>query len=165
MTGERLRFPPPPKGAPMSSPRPPILEQLHCLNKCSSKFPEQFNEVLHGKGYRKCVPNLQDDDSAWLVDYLDEVCCHTTTSPFYSLCLIHHRLLRDTSIPPVPLFESAYVNSETYVGFGGYSQHHSQFCTPPCTLVPSQLPQEVMVMCSREPSMVQGSVSNVCVGT
>lgn len=66
------------------------------------------------------------------------------------------------SIPPVPLSEGAYVNLEEYVAPGGCSQRrtHSLFTTSPSLLTRS--PRGVVVMLTREPSMVRGFTSNVC---
>ena len=52
-----------------------FLQQLHHLDRSSSRFHDQLNDVLYGGEYRMYLPNLQDDDLAWLVDYLDEVRC------------------------------------------------------------------------------------------
>jgi len=55
------------------SPRPPALQQLRRLDQSSSDFHDQLCNVLYGKDYAQCVPNLQGDDVVWLVDYLDKV--------------------------------------------------------------------------------------------
>jgi len=57
----------------MSSPNP--LEQLHRLDRSSSKFHDQVSNILRGEEYDQWVPNLQDQDSEGLVDYLDKVRC------------------------------------------------------------------------------------------
>ena len=62
----------------MSSPRPPALQQLHRLDRSSSGFHDQLSNVLYAEEYQKCAPNLQGDDSVWLIDYLDKVRCRTT---------------------------------------------------------------------------------------
>ena len=71
----------------MSSSRPPALEQLNRLDRSSSGFSDQLGNILHGKVYQECVLNLQGEDSAWLVDYLDEVRRHVVLlhSPLKSL--------------------------------------------------------------------------------
>jgi hypothetical protein len=66
--------------SPMSSPGSPALQQLGRLNGSSPKFHDQLGDVLHGEEYKQCVPNLQGDDLAWLVDYLDKV-CHLISLP------------------------------------------------------------------------------------
>ena len=58
---------------PVFSPSPPALRQLHRLNRSSSRFQDQLSNVVYGEEYRQCVPNLQGDESVWLVDYLDKV--------------------------------------------------------------------------------------------
>ena len=62
----------------MSLPGPLALQQLHRLDRSSSQFHDQLLGILYGKGYKKCVQNLQDGDSIWLIDYLDMVCHHIT---------------------------------------------------------------------------------------
>jgi len=57
----------------MSSPRPTALQQLHRLDRSSSRFHDRLCEVLYGEEFRLCVPKLQGDDSLWLVEYLDKV--------------------------------------------------------------------------------------------
>lgn len=58
----------------MAPPSSPALQQLLHLDASSSDFDSQLNHVLHGQEYRQCLPTLQGDDVAWLVDYLDKVC-------------------------------------------------------------------------------------------
>ena len=53
-------------------PRSP-LQQLHDLDRASPQFYEQLNNILHGEEYRDAFPNLQSDELAWLVEYLDGV--------------------------------------------------------------------------------------------
>ena len=57
----------------MSSPSTPALQQLHSLERSSPDFHDQLCSVLYGEEYMQCVSNLEDDDLAWLVDYLDKV--------------------------------------------------------------------------------------------
>jgi len=71
----------------MPSPNHPALEQLRRLDRSLSGFHTQLCNGLNGEEYKKCVPNLEDDDSAWLVDYLDEV--RAASLPFPTLCLSH----------------------------------------------------------------------------
>ena len=54
------------------------LQRLRHLDRSSSEFHEQLYNILYGEGYTHCVPNLQNDDLVWLIDYLDEVRCHAT---------------------------------------------------------------------------------------
>ncbi|KAF9643894.1 kinase-like protein [Thelephora ganbajun] len=57
----------------MSSPSSPALQRLHRLDTTSPNFGDQLCDVLYGQEYQQCVPNLQDHDPLWLVDYLDKV--------------------------------------------------------------------------------------------
>ena len=57
----------------MSSPTSPSLQRLDQLDRSLSGFHDKLCEVLYGQEYIQCVPNLQDDDLVWLVDYLDKV--------------------------------------------------------------------------------------------
>jgi len=57
----------------VSSPSPSALQQLHRLDGAVSGFRDQLNNILCGEEYQRCVTNLQGEDSAWLVDYLDKV--------------------------------------------------------------------------------------------
>ena len=50
------------------------LHRFSHLNQSSSEFPGQLMNILHDKGYRDQVKSLQDHDSVWLAEYLDEVC-------------------------------------------------------------------------------------------
>ena len=49
------------------------LQQLHDLDRTSPQFYEQLTNFLRGKEYRNVFPNLQNEDLAWLVEYLDNV--------------------------------------------------------------------------------------------
>ena len=57
----------------MSPPISPTLQRLNSLERSSPDFHDQLRSVLYGKDYVQCVPSLQGDDLAWLVNYLDEV--------------------------------------------------------------------------------------------
>ena len=57
----------------MFSPSLPSLQQLNRLDRSLSGFHDRLCKVLYGQEYAQCVPNLQDDDLVWLVDYLDKV--------------------------------------------------------------------------------------------
>lgn len=56
---------------PMIPPGP--LQVLHDLDRTSPQFHKQLSDLLRGDEYRNVVPDLQDDDTAWLVEYLDNV--------------------------------------------------------------------------------------------
>ena len=57
----------------MSSPGLPALQPLRHLNESSPGFHDQLSNILYGKEYEQCVPNLEGNDLVWLVDYLDKV--------------------------------------------------------------------------------------------
>ena len=57
----------------MSPPSSSALLQLHHLEKSSSDFHDKLCNVLYGTEYTQFVPDLQGEDLAWLVDYLDKV--------------------------------------------------------------------------------------------
>lgn len=50
-----------------------FLQQLRSLEKPSPEFPKHLMGILHQEGYKNCVVGLQNDDLAWLVEYLDNV--------------------------------------------------------------------------------------------
>ena len=68
----------------MPLPDSPPLLRLHRLNRSSFGFHDQLSNVLYGEEYQKCVRNLIDDDSVWLVDYLDKA-RHCTALPRFPL--------------------------------------------------------------------------------
>jgi len=49
------------------------LQQLRRLEKLSPQFPDQLMSLLREQEYGDYVTNLQDQDSSWLVEYLDDV--------------------------------------------------------------------------------------------
>jgi hypothetical protein len=141
----------------MPSPNSPVLRRLDCLNRSLSEFHGQLCNVLYGEEYRQCVPNLQHEDLVWLIDYLDKV-CRCTVLPHSALR--PHRLSM-ASILPATHSGSVYTDSVAYAALGGYSQHHTHFHLTFSTLAPTHSPQEVMLMCTREHSMVRVFASNV----
>ena len=50
-----------------------FLQQLHDLDRASPQFYEQLGSFLRGEEYQNAAPNLQGEDLAWLVEYLDSV--------------------------------------------------------------------------------------------
>ena len=46
------------------------LQRLRDLDR---EFHRQLIDILHGDEYRDVVPNLEDEDVAWLVGFLDSV--------------------------------------------------------------------------------------------
>jgi len=65
----------------MVSPSHPVLQRLDRLNRSSSDFHDQLNNVLCAEEYKQYLSDLQGDGLVWLVDYLDEV--------YYRLSLLH----------------------------------------------------------------------------
>ena len=61
---------------------PPALQHLNLPNKSSPNFHGQLSDVLYGREFHQCAPNLQGDDLVWLVDYLDNV--RRCIAPLYS---------------------------------------------------------------------------------
>ena len=57
----------------MASPNSLALQQLHHLDTFSSSFQDKLCSILYGKEYAECVQDLEGDDPAWLVNYLDKV--------------------------------------------------------------------------------------------
>jgi len=50
-----------------------LLHQFRDLNQSSPEFPDQLTSLLHERGFKDRVKTLQDQDSGWLVEYLDNV--------------------------------------------------------------------------------------------
>jgi len=50
-----------------------VLKQLYGLDRTSSQFHTRLSGLLRSEGYRSAVPNLQGEDLARLVDYLESV--------------------------------------------------------------------------------------------
>jgi hypothetical protein len=50
------------------------------LDQSSLDFGDRINKVLHGQEYEQCTQDFKKEDSVWLVDYLDRVCCHVLFS-------------------------------------------------------------------------------------
>jgi len=57
-----------------------FLQQLRRLDRSSPGFHDQLTKILYGEDYQQRAPKLQGDDLVWLIDYLDKVCCHVTSS-------------------------------------------------------------------------------------
>jgi hypothetical protein len=53
-----------------------ILQQLNDLNRSSLGFHDRLSDILSGEEYKQRVPNLQNGDLMWLVNYLDNVSRH-----------------------------------------------------------------------------------------
>jgi len=105
----------------MASANLPALQKLHRLDRSSSEFHSRLSKVLYGEEYQQCISNLQRDDLAWLIDYLDTVCRHVILPNHRS----RQRRLSTVSNPQVPLSGNVYVNSEAYAEPRGYSRPHT----------------------------------------
>ena len=53
------------------------LQRLYDLDKTSPQFHEHLHDFLRGAAYRDALQNLQSQDLASLVEYLDSVSPHT----------------------------------------------------------------------------------------
>lgn len=52
-----------------------LLHQFRHLNQSSPEFPNHLTSIFNQQGYRDCVTSLQSDDSALLIEYLENVRC------------------------------------------------------------------------------------------
>ena len=98
----------------------PILQKLNNLDKSSSEFHVRLNDVLYAEEYIQCVTDIQGDNSAWLIDFLDNVGC--------VVCLGHHPNSRERRLLMVshllaPLPRNVCANLKTYVNPGRLSLH------------------------------------------
>jgi hypothetical protein len=67
----------------MASPGSFALQRLRYLDTSLPDFEDELCNVLHGKDFEQCRPDLGYDDLVWLADYLDTVRRHIALS--YSL--------------------------------------------------------------------------------
>lgn len=56
------------------------LQPLHDLDRTSPLFHGQLIDFLRGNEYRDVIPSLQNEDLAWLIEYLDGVSLLTISS-------------------------------------------------------------------------------------
>ena len=91
-----------------------LLQQLRHLDRSSSGFHDQLSDILYGEDYARCIPDLQGDDLAWLVDHLDEVCYRIAPIRLY----LNQCRLSTHSILRVPVSGNVYASSNTYVAPG-----------------------------------------------
>ena len=90
----------------MGLPTDSVLQQIYRLDRSSPDFRSQLDNALHRREYHQRAQELNEDDLMWLVNYLDGVRCHITSSHTYST---KHRF----SVPlisPVLLPESVFAN-------------------------------------------------------
>ena len=57
-----------------------VLRRFKSFDKSSAQFPDQLIDLLSGEEYKSCIKRFQDEDAAWLIDYLDEVCVYHASS-------------------------------------------------------------------------------------
>jgi len=57
-----------------------VLKQFHGLDRTSSQFHKRLSGLLRSEVYRSAVPNLQGENLAWLVGYLENVSLQTISS-------------------------------------------------------------------------------------
>ena len=91
--------------------------------RSSPRFRDQFNNVLCAKDYRRCVPNLQNDDLVRLVGYLHQARRHVALPPPRSS---QWRLLMVSTLLALHP-KSQYVNSE---GYTQWAKGSRQTCAP-----------------------------------
>ena len=93
------------------------LQPLRDLDRTSPEFHEQLVGFLRGDQYQTCFPTLQEDDLAWLVEYLDRVSVKTTPP----LCAQKRRRFSSAfPIARIPPSKNPYMNSEGYVVSRGW---------------------------------------------
>ena len=126
----------------MSSPHSTTLRQLRHLDESSPNFHDQLTSVLSGEKYEQSVPNLQNNDLVFLVDYLDKVRRHVALP---TLRLSQYRPLI-FSIPQVPDSRNVYASLEKYVAPGRYCRPPTLFRLQSLISVITLLPRGVQVM-------------------
>ena len=100
---------------PMTPPGP--LQVLHDLDRTSPQFYKQLSDLLRGDEYRNVVLDLQGDDTAWLVEYLDNVSLQPSFPHLLQpLC----RSLQGSKTVQVSSLRNSYKNSEIYVALRGF---------------------------------------------
>ena len=62
-------------------PLPDMLEQFDRLDKNSSQFQDQPTSLLYSEELEDYIPEFRDEDTAWLVKYLDQLCLSITLYP------------------------------------------------------------------------------------
>jgi len=53
------------------------LQRLRDLDRTSPQFHKQLIDFLRGSEYRDVIQSLQNEDLAWVVEYLDSVSLQT----------------------------------------------------------------------------------------
>lgn len=137
----------PSTGLGIVSPSSPVLRELQRLTYSSPNFHNKLRNALYGKEYKQCLPNLGDDDLAWLVEYLDNVRSYPTVSTLNSG---YYRPSMSLNLR-VSLSGNVYTNSEEFVVLGQYSQHPMRFHPIFWKFNPNRSLPEILVMCTRGP--------------
>jgi hypothetical protein len=124
------------------------LRRLLHLDQSSTGFSDELRNILDGEEYKGSVPNLQGDDLAQLVDYLDKVRRRINLPPLrLSQCRPS-----TVSILLVPVSGNVYANCEPYVApersYRPRTLFRRRFRTSDGTLST----QEVPVTCTKGPS-------------
>ena len=57
-----------------------VLRRFKSFDESSAQFPDQLIDILSGEEYKSCITRFQDEDAAWLIEYLDEVCVYCASS-------------------------------------------------------------------------------------
>jgi hypothetical protein len=100
------------------------LQQLRDLDTASPQFHEQLSSCLRGSEYRNAVPNLQGEDLAWLVEYLDGVSLQTISPTLRSTSV------RFSSVFPILQMshsKNRCTNSERYAALKGCYRNRVHF--------------------------------------
>ena len=138
-------------------PMPPFdFKQLHRLDRSSSDFPSLLTNIFREKEYRDCVANLQDDDSAWFIGYLDNV------SPSFTSIVTAQVRCRPSTFSRQQAQRSGrvYENSGRYVAVVKQYRNRAYSPAPPLSLQGGRLPLGVTATSTKDPTPVQKSVSN-----
>jgi len=107
----------------MTSTNLPALQKLYHLDRSSPEFHIQLSKVLYSEEYQQCIPNLQRDDLARLIEYLDMVCRHVILPQ----PRLRQRRFSTISNHQVQRSGSVYASSGVYVEPRGRSRHHTPF--------------------------------------
>ena len=57
-----------------------VLRRFKSFDKSSSQFHDQLIDLLSGEEYKSCITRFQGEDTAWLIDYLDDVRVYCASS-------------------------------------------------------------------------------------
>ena len=89
-----------------------VLQQFKQRHRSSPQFLDQLTSLLSKNEYKECIPNLQDHEVVWLVNYPDKVCLYSASTLHCSFLSIHR--LSNPSKPCLPVRPSgnACVSSE-----------------------------------------------------